>query len=121
MPALTKASFDKPEETRYFQPPESGRLDLIARGTVGRAVFNPGWKWSVNVKPIVGTDLCEQAHVGYIISGRMEVRASDGTTEIYGPGDFMTAEPGHDAWVLGAEPCVAIDWTGFTTYAKPQA
>ena len=61
MTALIQASFDSPEETRNFDPPSSGHLDLVADGKVGRGTFNPGWRWSVNVKPIAGTELCEQA------------------------------------------------------------
>ena len=119
MAALTRESFDSPKETRKFDPPSSGYLQLVADGTVGRATFMPGWQWSKNVKPIAGTELCEQAHVGYFVSGRMMVEARDGSRIEYGPGDFMMADPGHDAWILGDEPCVVIDWTGFSTYAQP--
>ena len=91
----------------------------MAGGKVGRGTFMPGWRWSVNVKPIAGTEWCEQAHVGYMVSGRMTVRAKDGTEVTYGPGDYAEMEPGHDAWIEGDEPCVVIDWTGFTDYAKP--
>jgi hypothetical protein len=119
--SLTRESFDAPGEIRKFDPPESGYLELVADGTVGRATFNPGWKWSENIKPIAGTDSCEQAHVGYFISGQMHVVSDDGTEMDYGPGDFATMAPGHDAWVVGTEPCVVLDWTGFATYAQPQA
>jgi EutQ-like cupin domain len=118
---LTKANFGSPEETRYFEPPESGHLDLVAGGKVGRGTFNPGWRWSENVKPIAKTDLCEQAHVAYCISGQMTVQAKDGTQVTYGPGDYAEMAPGHDAWVVGDVPCVVIDWTGFATYAQPAA
>ena len=117
---LTKASFDSPEETRFFEPPESGHLDLVTAGTVGRATFMPGWQWSKNVKPIAGTELCQQGHACYFVSGRMLVEAFDGTRVEYAPGDVATMEPGHDAWVPeDSEPCVVVDWTGFTTYAQP--
>jgi hypothetical protein len=117
--SLMRANFDSPEETRNFDPASSGHLDLVAGGRVGRAVFMPGWQWSKNVKPIAGTELCEQAHVGYFITGRMTVQAADGTEVTYGPGDYAEMAPGHDAWVVGDEPCTVIDWTGFTTYAQP--
>lgn len=117
--SLTRANFDHPQETRNFDPPQSGHLELVADGTVGRATFNPGWQWSKNVKPLAGTDLCMQAHVGYFISGRMMVEAEDGSRIEYGPGDFATMEPGHDAWTVGDEPCVVLDWAGFSNYAKP--
>jgi hypothetical protein len=119
MPALTQANFNSPQETRNFDPPSSGHLDLIADGKVGRGTFNPGWQWSKNVKPIAGTELCMQAHVGYFVSGQMMVEAQDGSRIQYGPGDYAEMAPSHDAWVVGDEPCVVIERTGFTTYAQP--
>jgi hypothetical protein len=118
---LIKADFGKPEETRPFSPPESGHVDLVAGGKVGQGTFMPGWRWSVNLKPIAGTELCQQAHVGYFISGEMTVRAHDGTEVTYHAGDYAEMEPGHDAWVPEGQdgPTVVIDWTGFTTYALP--
>jgi quercetin dioxygenase-like cupin family protein len=119
MARLVRMSLDAPEEVRPFEG-DSGRLELVnvAAGGVGRATFNPGWRWSQHVAPIAGTDSCEAAHMGYVISGRITVRMNDGEEETYGPGDFMIAPPGHDAWVLGEEPCVVIDWQGFADYAK---
>jgi quercetin dioxygenase-like cupin family protein len=107
-------------ETRPFTE-ASGQLELVETGSgpVGRATFNPGWKWSQHVKPIAGTDSCQAAHMGYVISGQMTVRMDDGTTESYEPGDVMICPPGHDAWVDGNEPCVVVDWTGVADYAKP--
>jgi len=98
-----------------------GHLDLVntESGAVGRAVFDAGWKWSDHVKPIAGTDSCQAAHMGYLISGRMTVVMDDGTEETFGPGDVMVAAPGHDAWTVGDEPCVVIDWQGVADYAKP--
>ena len=90
----------------------------VASGPVGRATFEPGWKWSEHVKPIAGTDSCQAAHMGYFIAGRMKVVMDDGEEMEYGPGDFGVMDAGHDAWVLGNEPCVVIDWQGFADYAK---
>ncbi|WP_030865335.1 cupin domain-containing protein [Streptomyces sp. NRRL F-2747] len=120
MAAIVRKSFDRADETRPFADGK-GRLDLIRTdgGAVGRAVFEPGWRWSEHVKPLAGTDSCQAAHTGYMVSGRMKVVMDDGTGEEYGPGDFMQIDPGHDAWVVGDEPCVAVDWTGFAQYAKP--
>ncbi|MFF4846808.1 cupin domain-containing protein [Streptomyces sp. NPDC001194] len=120
MAAIVRKSFDRADETRPFAD-GMGRLDLIRTdgGAVGRAVFEPGWRWSEHVKPLAGTDSCQAAHTGYMVSGRMKVVMDDGTGEEYGPGDFMQIDPGHDAWVVGDEPCVAVDWTGFAQYAKP--
>jgi hypothetical protein len=116
---LRKFSLDAPEEVRPFEG-DSGHLDLVnlEAGPVGRAVFKPGWRWSENVKPIAKTDSCEAPHVGYFISGRMHVVMDDGTEDDFGPGDVMVCPPGHDAWTVGNEDCVVIDWQGFADYAK---
>lgn len=115
---MIRRSLDSPDEVRTFG---HGHLDVInADGpTVGRAVFEPGWRWSNDVKPIAGTASCQAAHAGYVLSGRMHVVMDDGSEEDYGPGDVMIVPPGHDAWTVGDEACVAIDWQGFTDYAKP--
>ncbi|MFE5712048.1 cupin domain-containing protein [Streptomyces sp. NPDC056501] len=120
MAGIMQKSFDTADETRPFVDGK-GRLDLVNgdRGAVGRAVFEPGWRWSQHVKPIAGTDSCQATHVGYIVSGRMKVVMNDGETVEFGAGDFMEVQPGHDAWVLGDEPCVALDWVGFVDYAQP--
>lgn len=106
-------------ETRKFEG-SSGQLELVETdgGAVGRATFNPGWRWSQHVKPIAGTASCQAAHMGYVMSGRMTVVMDDGATEQFGPGDIMIAPPGHDAWVDGDEPCIIIDWAGVANYAK---
>ncbi|MET9625088.1 cupin domain-containing protein [Streptomyces sp. NPDC006464] len=118
MTGIVSRSFDSADETRPFEDGK-GRLDLVTteRGAVGRAVFEPGWQWSKHVKPIAGTDSCQASHVGYVVSGRMKVVMDDGETAELGPGDFMAVAPGHDAWVLGDEACVALDWVGFGDYA----
>lgn len=119
MSGLTRKSFDKPDEVRPFDG-ATGQLEVINTdgGAVGRATFLPGWKWSEHVKPIAKTDSCRAAHTGYFVSGRMRVVMDDREAIEYGPGDFAVMEPGHDAWVVGEEPCVVIDWQGFTDYAK---
>jgi hypothetical protein len=76
---------------------------------VGKGVFEPGWKWSDNVKPIAGTETCEVSHLGYVISGRMKIYADDGGEGEIGPGDVYALHPGHDAEVVGDEPCIALD------------
>jgi quercetin dioxygenase-like cupin family protein len=95
-------------------------LDLVDldRGPVGRATFEPGWRWSEHVKPIAGTEGCQAAHLGYFVSGHMMVVMDDGQEMEFGPGDYMECPPGHDAWIIGTEPCVVIDWQGFADYAK---
>jgi len=116
---LVRKSFDRPEETRPFEA-GSGQLELVNTDTapVGRATFQPGWQWSKHVKPIAKTESCQAAHMGYFISGRMKVVMDDGTTEEFGPGDFMICPPGHDAWVVGEDACVVIDWQGVADYAR---
>jgi quercetin dioxygenase-like cupin family protein len=98
--------------------PQVGVQNLDA-GPVGRATFKPGWKWSEHVKPIAGTDSCQAAHTCYFVSGRMKVVMDDAEEMEYGPGDFAIMAAGHDAWIVGAEPCVVVDWQGFADYAKP--
>jgi len=118
MASLERKSFDKPDETRSFQG--KGHVDLlnIGGGVVGLATFEPGWRWSENVKPIAGTDSCQAAHLGYVISGHQVVRMDDGTEVEFGPGDVVAIPSGHDGWTLGDEPCVVIDFAGMGDYAK---
>lgn len=110
-------SIDAPHETRQFQA--HGHLDVVTLGdfTLGRATFEPGWKWSEDVKPIAGTESCQTAHRGFCVSGHMTVRMDDGTEVSMGPGDVVAIDPGHDAWVDGDEACVFLD-TGVAAYAK---
>ncbi len=115
--AIECKSLRSPDETREFP---QGKVEVVNLGgvTIGRATFQPGWKWSTSVKPIVGTNSCEAVHRGYVISGRMKVRMDDGTEQEFGSGDAMAIDPGHDAWVVGGEPLVALDFTGAAEYAK---
>lgn len=119
MPSLVRKSLDSPEETRPFEDGK-GQLELVnlEEGAVGRATFLPGWRWSQHVKPIAKTDSCQASHKGYFISGRMKVVMDDGEEMEYGAGDFAAITPGHDAWVVGDEPCVMVDWQGSDDYAK---
>jgi quercetin dioxygenase-like cupin family protein len=120
MAGLVRRSFDAPEETRAFEEGK-GKLEVVNHEgvAVGRATFEPGWQWSKHVKPIAKTDSCQAAHTGYFVSGPMKVVMDDGEEMEFGPGDFAVMAPGHDAWVIGSEPCVVIDWQGFADYAKP--
>jgi quercetin dioxygenase-like cupin family protein len=116
---LVRMSLDEPDEVRPFEQ-GSGHLDLVVTqgGPVGRGTFEPGWRWSVHVKPIAKTESCEAPHMGYVVSGRMGVVMDDETREDFGPGDVMIIPPGHDAWTIGEEACVVVDWTGVADYAK---
>jgi hypothetical protein len=111
-------SFDSPDEVRPFEG--KGKADVVNVGgrLVGRGTFEPGWRWSENVKPIAGTDSCKVSHLGYCISGRMKVFMDDGSEGECGPSDVVAIPPGHDAEVVGDEPCVFIDFGEFGDYAK---
>lgn len=117
MAQMQKKSFSKPDETRTF---DKGRLDLVNLGgvTFGKATFQPGWKWSTCVKPIAKTKSCEAPHLQCLLSGRMHVVMDDGSEDEFGPGDVLLIPPGHDAWVVGNDPVVAVDITGMGAYAK---
>ena len=119
MSGLIRKSLDAPEETRQFEG-SSGQLQLVnvQEGAVGRATFLPGWRWSEHVQPIAQTDSCQAAHMGYFVSGRMKVVMDDGQEAEFGAGDFAIMAPGHDAWVVGDDPCVFVDWQGFADYAQ---
>lgn len=113
-------NFDSPDETRPFEG--KGKADVVnlAGQTIGRGVFEPGWRWSSNVKPIAKTDSCQVSHLGYCISGRMKIYMDDGSEEEVGPGDVVAIPPGHDAEVVGDEACVLVDFGEFGDYAKRQ-
>ena len=117
METIKKKNLNNPEEKREFP---KGQVELVSIGNVtfGKGTFQPGWKWSESVKPIAKTDSCLAPHTQYHISGRLHVRMDDGTEMEYGPGDVGVVPPGHDAWVIGNEPVIVIDFTGFTHYAE---
>ncbi len=115
---LHAGNMDAPDETRTF---ENGRVDLVRLGDVaiGRSTFEPGWRWSESVKPIAGTESCEAHHVGYAVSGRLHVVSDGGEEAEVGPGEAYVVMPGHDAWVVGDEPFVGLEFQSAETYAKP--
>ena len=110
-------SFATPDEVREFP---NGRVEIVKVGgaEVGRLTLQPGWRWSNDVKPIAGTELCEAPHMQYHVSGRVHVRMADGTEFEAGPGDVTSLPQGHDAWVVGDEPAVVVDWYGASNYAR---
>jgi hypothetical protein len=110
-------SLNNPDEVRTF---DKGKLELINIGgrTVGRATFQPGWRWSQSVKPLVNTKSCEAPHFQYHISGTLRVRMDDGTEKDFKAGDVCMLGSGHDAWVIGNEPVVIVDFQGMVDYAK---
>jgi hypothetical protein len=111
-------TFGSPDETREFP---NGRAEIlnISGGQVGRLTFQPGWRWSTDVKPIAGTESCEAPHFQYHVSGQLGILMDDGTEFTARPGDVTALPTGHDAWVVGDEPVVVVDWFGASSYARP--
>ena len=110
-------SLNSPDETRSF---ERGKLELVNIGgiSVGRGIFEPGWRWSKHVKPIAKTKSCETPHFQYHVSGTLKIVMDDGTEKECRAGDVSLLPPGHDAWVVGDEPVVVVDFQGMVDYAK---
>lgn len=110
-------SFEKPEEVRTFP---KGRLELvtIAGATIGRAVFEPGWRWLTSVQPLAGTKSCEAPHFQYHVTGKLHIVMDDGSEFDCGPGDVSFLPSGHDAWVVGDEPAIVVDFQGMADYAR---
>ena len=117
MAKMEVKNFGAPDEVRTF---DKGRVELVKVGgaTIGRAVFEPGWKWSTHVKPLAKTKSCEAPHFQYQIAGTMKVVMDDGTTRECKAGDVSLLPSGHDAWVVGNEPVVVVDFQGMADYAK---
>ena len=119
MQKMELKSLNSPDETRNF---EKGKLELVKIGgaVVGRGVFQPGWRWSTSVKPIAKTKSCEAPHFQYHVSGVLHVVMDDGTEKDCKAGDISLLPPGHDAWVVGNEPAVVVDFQGMIDYANVQ-
>ena len=116
---MTKhSSFQNPDERREF-PKGHAEIVKVSGVEVGRLVFQPGWRWSKDLKAIARTASCEAPHFQYHVSGRLAIRMDDGTEFIAGPGDVTSLPKGHDAWVVGDEPAVVVDWFGASQYALP--
>ena len=117
MKAMETKSLNRPEEVRTF---DKGKLELVKVGgaTVGRATFQPGWRWSQSVKPLVNTKSCEAPHFQYHVSGTLRIKMDDGTEVECKAGDVSLLPTGHDAWVVGNEPVVVVDFQGMVDYAK---
>jgi ethanolamine utilization protein EutQ (cupin superfamily) len=118
MPTSAK-SFSKPDDTRSFP---NGRGDIVQVDgvIVGRGELSPGWKWSNDVRPIAQTDTCEIPHTGYILAGELHVEMDDGSSVDLKAGDVYVIPAGHDAWVVGNQPCKTLEWSGTSPqYAVP--
>lgn len=117
MAKAERKSFRTPDEGRNVP---KGRMDLltIAGGTVGRIVLEPGWRWSKDIQPLAGTRSCEAPHFQYHVSGVLRIRMDDGAEFDCRPGEVSLLPSGHDAWVVGNEPAVVVDFQGMIDYAK---
>ena len=113
---LELISFDKPSETRHF---EKGRFDVYRVGpmTLGRATYEPGWRWSDHVAPTGGTISCQVEHVGLVLEGQAMAKMDDGTERVMKAGNFFYIPAGHDSWVVGDEPYVSLHILGSEDYA----
>ena len=117
MAGLETRDFTAPDETRT---PDKTTVELVnlAGGQIGRYTFQPGWRWSECIKPVVGTDSCQTDHIGYVVSGTLHVQHEDGTEGEARQGDVYRIAPGHEAWVVGDEPAVLVEFQGAANYAK---
>ncbi|SRR5579871_3621631 len=115
---LEAKSHDTPDEVRT---PNKTRVEIVRLGggvTIGRFIFQPGWRWSECVKPVVGTDTCQATHAGYVVSGSITIKMNDGSQKMITKGMSYTIPPGHDAWVEGNEPFVGIEVMSAEQYGK---
>jgi hypothetical protein len=121
MSQLVIKKFAQPDERRPFVA--HGHVDVIRfdGSSIGMGVFEPGWKWSKDVQPLAGTKSCQAAHSCYIVSGSMEVVMDDGSRGLLSAGDVAYIPPGHDAWVVGDETCLMVDFEGMTGYARGES
>ena len=109
--------FESPDETRVF---EKGKFEIVEIGgmTIGRASYEPGWKWSEHVGKATGSASCQGEHVGLVISGRATAAMDDGRVIEMHAGDLFYIPPGHDSWVVGSEPYVSLHFLGAGDYAR---
>lgn len=115
---LAAKNIGRPDEQRSF---EHGNVRLVnlPGAAIGMAEFSPGWRWTTEMKAHAGTESCQVHHIAYVISGRVRVRMDDGRELELGPGDAHVVGPGHDAWVVGDEPCVTIDFIPAGSHVPP--
>jgi hypothetical protein len=119
MASVETKSMDRPDELRT---PDKTQVSVVHLGdaTVARLTVEPGWRWSECIKPVVGTESCEAAHLGYVVSGTLHIATNDGTEVDLNAGDSYRIAPGHDAWVVGSAPFTALEFESKTAdmYAK---
>jgi hypothetical protein len=110
-------NFSAPDEVRR---PENTTVEVVkvGGGDIGRYTFQPGWHWAEHIKPVAGTESCQTEHIGYVVGGTLRVESDDGSSGELQPGCVYRIAPGHDAWVIGDEPVVVVEFQGAATYAK---
>ena len=115
---LSVKSHNEPDERRR---PDKSEIDVVDLGeyTLGRFTFDAGWRWSECIKPVAKTESCQNNHVGYCVSGSLEVHLDNGESVTINAGDSYTIPPGHDAWVVGNEKFVGLEFLSAATFAKP--
>ena len=118
MDSLEINDFSNPDEVRRPDPHATVEVVKVAGGEIGRYTFEPGWRWSEHIKPVVGGDSCQTNHVGYVVSGTLHVETDGGETADVGPGSVYRIPPGHDGWVVGDEAVVVVEFQGAPDYAK---
>src|SRR3990170_843175 len=120
MARLQRRRFSESDDVRLIP---HGKIDVVAMDdrVIGRMTYEPGWRWSVDVKPIAATQTCQFHHVGVTLSGRLRVQMEDGVELEIGPGEVFEIPPGHDAWVVGDEAWVSVDFEAMRAFARTQA
>ena len=113
--------FSSPDEIRRPDPTVNVEVVKMADGEIGRYTFQPGWRWSEHIKPVVGGTACQTEHLGYVVTGTMGIQTADGTAAEVNAGEVYHIAPGHDGWVIGDESLVVIEFQGAHTYATRQA
>jgi hypothetical protein len=118
MPGVESRDFSTPDETRT---PDKTTVELVSIGDnqIGRYTFQPGWRWSECIKPVVGTESCQVEHTGYVVSGMLHIKHEDGSEGTVKAGEVYRIAPGHEGWVIGDEPMVCVEFQGAAGYAKP--
>lgn len=118
MAVITSKSFDQPDEV-VSGPRVTKRIVAVGKTYVARTEYQPGWRWSTDMKPKVKTTSCQHHHQGVMLSGHLHVVSDEGGERNIGPGDAFDIPPGHDAWVLGDEPCVMFEFQSVRDWGKP--
>ena len=118
MSEIKSKHFDEPDEVVSL-PNVTGQIVVLGEVSIGRHVHQPGFRWSKDIKPLVGTPSCLYHHQGVVLSGRIQWAMDNGARRTTGPGEAFDVPPGHDSWVVGDEPCVTLDFRGFRGWGRP--